>query len=71
LLAVVPVSGRAVKVAAILFTVGIVIFAGSLYTLAVTDLRWLGAITPIGGVSFIAGWITLFVATLSKHRTQS
>lgn len=37
---------------------GIIIFSGSLYSLALTDIRVLGAITPIGGVSFIAGWIT-------------
>ena len=39
-----------------LLTGGILIFSGSLYVLAVTGIRWLGAITPIGGVSFIAGW---------------
>jgi len=38
------------------FLVGILIFSGSLYVLAVTNLRWLGAITPIGGVSFLIGW---------------
>ena len=42
-----------------LFVVGIVIFSGSLYILAFTGIRWLGAITPIGGVAFIAGWICL------------
>ncbi len=35
---------------------GIAIFSGSLYALALTNARWLGAITPIGGVAFIAGW---------------
>lgn len=39
------------------FTLGIVIFSGSLYALAVTQLRFLGAITPIGGVSFLVGWV--------------
>src|SRR6185295_2034685 len=43
------------------FLIGIVIFSGSLYLLAVTNLKWLGAITPIGGVSFIAGWLCLFL----------
>jgi uncharacterized membrane protein YgdD (TMEM256/DUF423 family) len=43
------------------FLVGIVIFSGSLYLLAVTNARWLGAITPIGGVSLMAGWAWLFV----------
>jgi uncharacterized membrane protein YgdD (TMEM256/DUF423 family) len=44
------------------FLAGIVIFSGSLYLLAVTNLRWLGIITPVGGVSFIAGWLWLFVS---------
>src|SRR5580658_6740538 len=38
------------------FLVGIVIFSGSLYLLAVTDVLWLGAITPFGGVAFLLGW---------------
>jgi len=41
---------------------GIAVFSGSLYLLALTDTRWLGAITPIGGVAFLAGWTLLFVA---------
>jgi uncharacterized membrane protein YgdD (TMEM256/DUF423 family) len=42
------------------FLAGIVIFSGSLYLLAVTNARWLGAITPVGGASFLAGWALLF-----------
>ncbi len=42
-----------------LFVAGIVIFSGSLYLLALTGTRWLGAITPVGGVCFLAGWISL------------
>jgi uncharacterized membrane protein YgdD (TMEM256/DUF423 family) len=42
-----------------LLTVGIVLFCGSLYVLAVTRIPMLGAITPFGGVSFIAGWVML------------
>jgi uncharacterized membrane protein YgdD (TMEM256/DUF423 family) len=41
------------------FLVGIAIFSGSLYVLAVTGERWLGAITPIGGLSFLLGWAWL------------
>ena len=41
---------------------GILIFSGSLYLLVVTRLRWLGAITPIGGVAFLAGWLLLALA---------
>jgi uncharacterized membrane protein YgdD (TMEM256/DUF423 family) len=43
------------------FAVGILIFSGSLYLLAVTGQRWLGAITPLGGVSFLLGWGSLAV----------
>ena len=43
------------------FLGGILVFSGSLYLMAVTNLRWLGAITPIGGVSFIAGWVCLAI----------
>lgn len=42
-----------------LFLAGIVIFSGSLYLMALTGMRWLGAITPIGGVALIGGWACL------------
>lgn len=42
-----------------LFLAGIVIFSGSLYLLSLTGLRWLGAITPIGGFAFLIGWLLL------------
>ncbi len=41
------------------FIIGIVIFSGSLYLLSLTDIRWLGAITPIGGLAFLIGWAIL------------
>ena len=44
------------------FLIGIVVFSGSLYVLAVSNARWLGAITPIGGISFLAGWACLAIA---------
>ena len=50
------------------FFVGIVIFSGSLYLLAVTDVKWLGAITPLGGLSFLVGWTWLFLA--APKRTE-
>lgn len=49
-----------------LFVAGILIFSGSLYILAVTGVRWLGAITPIGGLAFIGGWLCMAVA-IFKH----
>ena len=42
-----------------LFLMGIVIFSGSLYMLSLTGVRWLGAVTPLGGLAFIAGWACL------------
>jgi uncharacterized membrane protein YgdD (TMEM256/DUF423 family) len=45
-----------------LLTAGIVLFSGSLYTMALTNLRWLGAITPLGGLCFLAGWAWLVIA---------
>ena len=42
-----------------LFVVGTVLFSGSLYALALTGVSWLGAITPLGGVALLAGWICL------------
>lgn len=45
-----------------LMIAGVLIFSGSLYLLVFTRVRWLGAITPIGGVAFLAGWICLALA---------
>lgn len=46
-----------------LFVIGIIVFSGSLYLLSVSGLRWLGAITPLGGLAFIAGWACLAAAS--------
>jgi uncharacterized membrane protein YgdD (TMEM256/DUF423 family) len=46
---------------AVLFTAGIVVFSGSLYALALTGARGLGAVTPVGGLLFMAGWATLAI----------
>jgi uncharacterized membrane protein YgdD (TMEM256/DUF423 family) len=51
--------GGSVALAGWLFVAGTVIFSGSLYVLSTTGVRWLGAITPIGGVCFLAGWAAL------------
>jgi uncharacterized membrane protein YgdD (TMEM256/DUF423 family) len=42
-----------------LFLIGILVFSGSLYLLSITGMRWLGAVTPLGGLAFIAGWACL------------
>ena len=56
-------------VCALLLT-GVVIFSGSLYLLAVTGIRGLGAITPIGGLSFIAAWVLLAIALLQQAKSE-
>jgi uncharacterized membrane protein YgdD (TMEM256/DUF423 family) len=50
-----------------LLLAGIVLFSGSLYMLAITGIRTLGAVTPFGGVSFIAAWVTLAVCALRSR----
>jgi uncharacterized membrane protein YgdD (TMEM256/DUF423 family) len=58
-LAVTTTRGRSRRYATISFALGIVLFSGSLYALALGAPRWSGAITPLGGVAFIVGWIAL------------
>lgn len=53
--------GPATVAAGWLFLAGIVVFCGTLYALALTGMRGLGAITPLGGLAFIAGWVCLAV----------
>jgi uncharacterized membrane protein YgdD (TMEM256/DUF423 family) len=62
ILAQVGRGGAALQAAGWLFLLGSLIFSGSLYALATTGLKWLGAITPIGGVAMIAAWVALAVA---------
>jgi uncharacterized membrane protein YgdD (TMEM256/DUF423 family) len=57
-------SGRQVQLPAWLFSLGIALFSGSIYLLVLTGQRWLGPLTPLGGLCLIAGWISL--AALSR-----
>ena len=50
---------RPLAIAGGLFVAGIVVFSGSLYLLALTGERWLGAVTPLGGLACLAGWLCL------------
>ena len=52
-------SGAEIRVPAALFTTGIVLFSGSIYLLVLTGQRWLGPITPLGGLMLIAAWLSL------------
>lgn len=49
------------------FVAGIAVFSGTLYILAATGVRWLGAITPIGGVALLVGWLLLAVERSEKR----
>lgn len=65
-------SPRARWLAFLFFTAGIVLFSGSLYLLVITNTPWLGAITPLGGVSWIIAWCTIAVSALgSRSRPAS
>lgn len=59
----ITVKGEAVMLgwSGSLFLAGILIFSGSLYLMAITNAKWLGAITPIGGLAFIAGWLVWLI----------
>ncbi|MDE3036423.1 MAG: DUF423 domain-containing protein [Nitrospirota bacterium] len=62
-------EGRtSLRLAGRLFLAGVLLFSGSLYLLALSQIRWLGAITPIGGFCFIAGWGVLAWAANRKNR---
>ena len=49
-----------------LFLIGTVLFSGSLYALALSGVRWLGAVTPLGGAAFLAGWLCLFLGAVRR-----
>ncbi|NBB79918.1 MAG: DUF423 domain-containing protein [Verrucomicrobia bacterium] len=63
-------KGGLVDAAAFSFSIGIPLFSGSLYWLALDGPRWLGPITPLGGLLFIVGWI-LFMIAAFRHEANS
>ena len=62
---------KALRRAGYCFLVGILLFSGSLYALVLTNINWLGAITPVGGVAFIAGWILMATGVPGKKRVSA
>ena len=50
--------------AGVMMILGIVLFSGSLYALSITGLKWLGAITPLGGICFIISWLIIFTVAI-------
>ena len=61
---------RSLQVAGAGFTVGLLVFCGSLYLLSITGAKWLGAVTPIGGVAFLLGWLGLLCWSLGESRSD-
>jgi uncharacterized membrane protein YgdD (TMEM256/DUF423 family) len=65
--AALAVGGRAGRIAAWLFLIGGALFGGSLYLLAVTGVRLLGAVTPIGGLMLLLGWLALAWSVVAQR----
>ncbi|MEF3302262.1 DUF423 domain-containing protein [Paenibacillus sp. GYB003] len=61
-------ESKLVRLSAAFIVAGIVLFSGSLYVMAVTDIRMLGIVTPFGGVSFLAGWALLAAGVRKRGR---
>ncbi len=59
-------AGAALKWSGCLFIVGLILFCGSLYLLALSGQHWLGAVTPVGGLAFLAAWALLAKVTWEK-----
>lgn len=57
---------RKLRLAAVFFAIGILLFSGSLYVLSLTGITKLGAVTPFGGVGFIAGWVLMVMGIARK-----
>jgi len=62
---------RGLRLAAVLFLLGILLFSGSLYVLALSGVHWLGAITPLGGSAFIAGWLVLAFSIFQQGKQNA
>ena len=60
-------KAQLLKVAGWSFVLGILLFSSSLYVLSFTGIRWLGSITPFGGVCFIVGWICLLISAIHNN----
>lgn len=60
------VKSKYLRWSGLFITIGIILFSGSLYTLALTGIKAIGAITPVGGLSFVAGWIFLAIAIIKR-----
>ncbi|MBD8487686.1 DUF423 domain-containing protein [Echinicola sp. CAU 1574] len=64
-------QSKALNASVYAFLIGIIIFSGSLFILSTTGITWLGAITPVGGVAFIVGWVLLFLGVKPNIKTKA
>jgi len=64
-------ANRWLQCAGWLWLAGVVLFSGSLYGLAFTDWRWLGPVTPLGGLAFILGWVSVIGAAITSPSHDS
>lgn len=64
------VSRRLLMVAASFLVAGVVMFSGSLYLLVLTEMRWVGPVTPLGGLCFMMGWVMVVIAGLRQSNGQ-
>ncbi len=70
ILGALDVSRRLLMTAAGLLVAGVVMFSGSLYLLALTEVRWVGPVTPVGGLCFMVGWVSVVIAGLRQGNDQ-
>lgn len=64
-------SSRLLHYAGWLMFAGILLFSGSLYALSLSELKWLGMITPLGGVCFLTAWLLLIIFSFSTYKNES
>lgn len=62
------VAPRWLRISVLAFGIGIIVFCGSLYALALSGIGWLGAVTPVGGIAFMVGWGALIASVLGKMK---
>lgn len=68
ILALIKPHWKGLETSAWLMGLGILIFSGSLYLLSLTGITWLGAVTPLGGLAFILGWLSLILLVKKNHK---
>ena len=64
-------NSKLLRYATTAFIIGIILFSGSLYCLSITGFRWMGAVTPFGGIAFIVGWLCFASAAIQFKKSDS